>query len=181
MGREIERLLEAVKLSRNEIRDRCLVLLMFRHGLRVSEACGLVLEQVHRGSGRSPDRGQLAPTSTPRSVPGWRSGPASTPGVDRQGRAVRGGLQQDQGPVQLDREGGLNPGEAPATLLENLRDGTMRTRRACPLSTQLGYKGQSEERSGGGYCDLHPESSIWPTPWPEPREGIRKALLSERK
>jgi type 1 fimbriae regulatory protein FimB len=45
-GREIERLMEAVRGSRNEIRDRCLVLLMFRHGLRVSEACGLVLEQV---------------------------------------------------------------------------------------------------------------------------------------
>jgi integrase len=45
-GREFERLLEAVKGSRNEIRDRCLVLLMFRHGLRFSEACGLVLEQV---------------------------------------------------------------------------------------------------------------------------------------
>jgi integrase len=45
-GREFERLLEAVKGSRNEIRDRCLFLLMFRHGLRASEACGLVLEQV---------------------------------------------------------------------------------------------------------------------------------------
>jgi integrase len=45
-GGEFERLLEAIKGSRNETRDRCLVLLMFRHGLRVSEACGLVLEQV---------------------------------------------------------------------------------------------------------------------------------------
>jgi type 1 fimbriae regulatory protein FimB len=45
-GREFERLLEAIKGSRNETRDRCLVLLMFRHGLRVSEACGSVLEQV---------------------------------------------------------------------------------------------------------------------------------------
>ncbi|MEY4809516.1 MAG: hypothetical protein RLZZ206_3905 [Cyanobacteriota bacterium] len=45
-GREVERLLEAIEGSRNEIRASCLVLLMFRHGLRVSEACGLVLEQV---------------------------------------------------------------------------------------------------------------------------------------
>lgn len=37
-GREFERLLEAFKGSRNETRDRCLLLLMFRHGLRVSEA-----------------------------------------------------------------------------------------------------------------------------------------------
>jgi len=45
-GREFERLLEAVKGSRKEIRDRCLFLLMFRHGPQASEACGLVLEQV---------------------------------------------------------------------------------------------------------------------------------------
>jgi type 1 fimbriae regulatory protein FimB len=45
-GREIERLLEAVKGDRNEARDRCLLLLMFRHGLRVSEACRLKLDQV---------------------------------------------------------------------------------------------------------------------------------------
>jgi site-specific recombinase XerD len=45
-GIEVERLIEAIKGSRNEKRDRCLVLLMYRHGLRVSEACGLLLEQV---------------------------------------------------------------------------------------------------------------------------------------
>ena len=44
--REVERLIEATKGSRNEARDRCLLLLMFRHGLRVSEALGLKLSQV---------------------------------------------------------------------------------------------------------------------------------------
>src|SRR6266851_5401832 len=43
---EVEKLLEAAKSSRNAARDRCLLLLMFRHGLRVSEACGLRLPQV---------------------------------------------------------------------------------------------------------------------------------------
>ncbi len=43
---EVNKLLAATKGSRNEARDRCLVLLMFRHGLRVSEACGLILSQV---------------------------------------------------------------------------------------------------------------------------------------
>jgi len=45
-GREVERLIEAARGGRNEARDRCLLLLMFRHGLRVSEACGLKLDQV---------------------------------------------------------------------------------------------------------------------------------------
>jgi len=45
-SREVERLIEAAKGSRNEARDRCLLLLMFRHGLRVSEACRLRLDQV---------------------------------------------------------------------------------------------------------------------------------------
>src|ERR1700683_5172024 len=45
-GREVERLIEATKGSRNETRDRCLMLLMFRHGLCVSEACKLKLDQV---------------------------------------------------------------------------------------------------------------------------------------
>ncbi len=43
---EVEKLLTATKGTRNETRDKCLVLLMFRHGLRVSEACGLQLSQV---------------------------------------------------------------------------------------------------------------------------------------
>jgi len=43
---EVDKLITATKGSRNEARDRCLLLLMFRHGLRVSEACGLALSQV---------------------------------------------------------------------------------------------------------------------------------------
>lgn len=43
---EVERLLKASTGSRTEARDRCLMLLMYRHGLRVSEACGLTLSQV---------------------------------------------------------------------------------------------------------------------------------------
>ena len=45
-SREVGRLIEATKGSRNEARDRCLLLLMFRHGLRVSEACCMKLDQV---------------------------------------------------------------------------------------------------------------------------------------
>jgi len=51
--------------------------------------------------------------------------------ADRQDRAVRGGLQQDQGPVQLDGDGGINPGEAAATLLANLRDETLALSKQC--------------------------------------------------
>ena len=43
-GREVERLIRATKGARHETRDRCLMLLMFRHGLRVSEACRLTLD-----------------------------------------------------------------------------------------------------------------------------------------
>lgn len=44
--REIEKLIAATQGSRHEARDRCLLLLMFRHGLRVSEALGLTLAQI---------------------------------------------------------------------------------------------------------------------------------------
>lgn len=44
--REVEKLVAATKGSRNESRDRCLLLLMSRHGLRVSEALGLKLNAV---------------------------------------------------------------------------------------------------------------------------------------
>jgi len=45
-AREVQRLIDATRGSRNEARDRCLLLLMFRHGLRVSEACRMKLDQV---------------------------------------------------------------------------------------------------------------------------------------
>lgn len=47
---EVQKLLDATKGSRNADRDKCLLLLMFRHGLRVSEACGLQLSQVDTAS-----------------------------------------------------------------------------------------------------------------------------------
>src|SRR6476619_3620360 len=43
---EVDKLLTATQGSRNEARDKCLILLMFRHGLRVSEAVGLKLSDV---------------------------------------------------------------------------------------------------------------------------------------
>jgi type 1 fimbriae regulatory protein FimB len=45
-GLEVDKLLAATKGTRNEARDRCLILLIFRHGFRISEACGLKLSQV---------------------------------------------------------------------------------------------------------------------------------------
>src|SRR5271168_5545054 len=46
---EVQKLLDASRkegLSRNRERDYCLLLLMFRHGLRVSEACQLKVTDV---------------------------------------------------------------------------------------------------------------------------------------
>lgn len=45
--REVEALIASTKGDRNESRDSCLILLMFRHGLRVSEATGLHLADVN--------------------------------------------------------------------------------------------------------------------------------------
>jgi len=45
-GLEVEKLIDATSGTRHEPRDRCLLLLMFKHGLRVSEACGLKLDHV---------------------------------------------------------------------------------------------------------------------------------------
>ncbi len=47
MAEEVDRLIQATKGSRHAARDRCLLALIFRYGLRVSEACGLKLSQVH--------------------------------------------------------------------------------------------------------------------------------------
>lgn len=43
-GREFDHLLAPVKDGRNEARDRCMLLLMIRHGLRVWEDCGFKLD-----------------------------------------------------------------------------------------------------------------------------------------
>jgi site-specific recombinase XerD len=43
---KVEKLLAATKGTHHATRDHCLVLLMFRYGLRVSEACDMILSQV---------------------------------------------------------------------------------------------------------------------------------------
>jgi integrase len=45
-GREIEKLLAEDKGARHEARDRCLLVMLFWHGLRVSEALALKLNVV---------------------------------------------------------------------------------------------------------------------------------------
>jgi integrase len=49
---EVEKLMEAARGSRNTACDRCLLLLMFRHGLRVSEACQSAPRQTLLGKSR---------------------------------------------------------------------------------------------------------------------------------
>jgi type 1 fimbriae regulatory protein FimB/type 1 fimbriae regulatory protein FimE len=41
LEREVEALIKAAKGNRNGLRDSTIILMMWRHGLRVSEACGL--------------------------------------------------------------------------------------------------------------------------------------------
>lgn len=43
---EVEKMLVATKGQRHERRDRCILQLMYRHGLRASEACSLKLSDV---------------------------------------------------------------------------------------------------------------------------------------
>src|ERR1039457_4466048 len=69
---EVEKLIDAAKGGRNGTRDRCLLLLMFRHGLRVSEACRLTLDQ-----GDAASRGLGGRRRRPC---GARGGPPSAPG-----------------------------------------------------------------------------------------------------
>jgi type 1 fimbriae regulatory protein FimB len=45
-GPEVGKLIAAAEANRNAARDRCILLLMFRHGLRVSELCAMKQNQI---------------------------------------------------------------------------------------------------------------------------------------
>ncbi len=79
------------------------------------------LSQVERWFGNITQRAIRRGSFSSVLAPGFRA----AVGTDHQDRALRGHLQQDQGPIQLDGYGRFNPGEAPATLLAKLLDGTL--------------------------------------------------------
>ena len=65
---EVERLLEAAKGGRHGARDHALLLIMYRHGLRVSEAVGLKLDHVNLKEARiwvKRVKGSLASSRSP--------------------------------------------------------------------------------------------------------------------
>jgi type 1 fimbriae regulatory protein FimB len=44
---EIEALRKAAKNTRNPVRNELIILMLYRHGLRVSELCSIQLEQIN--------------------------------------------------------------------------------------------------------------------------------------
>ena len=89
--REVDQLLQAVKGGRNEARDRCLLLVMYRHGLRVSEACGLKLGPGRRrqsSAARRPAEARAidGPSASRRRAPGDRRLAEGTGAYENAGR-----------------------------------------------------------------------------------------------
>ena len=85
---EVEKLIAATKGTRHETRDRCLLLLMFRHGVRVSKACGLVLSRSIAPRVLPVSRtGSCATTAPKRRAPGDQ-GLADRPCQDRSRRRI---------------------------------------------------------------------------------------------
>jgi site-specific recombinase XerD len=67
---EVNRLLDATKHSRNRVRDRAILLTMFRHGLRVSELCGLKRKDLDLNTARLYVRRLKGSVSTEQPVEG---------------------------------------------------------------------------------------------------------------